>query len=72
MHDGDPASAPAPAPVLPQAPSVQPPGGLPPDTPGLTEPIAVPKMNDLYFARTQAVNDRLEAEARGWTGVFSH
>lgn len=47
------------------------PGALPSDTPGPTDPLSVTRLNELYMLQEQAVSDRLEAEGRGWDGVFA-
>lgn len=52
-------------------PGQGPPGALPPDTPGPTESIPVYRMNDMYMQQKQGVNDRLEADGRGYDSVFA-
>ncbi len=54
-----------------QAPPQGPPGAFPPGAPGPTDPIPVHQLNEMYVQRQQGVNDRLEADSRGYDTVFS-
>lgn len=47
------------------------PGALSTDAPGVTEPIPVNRVNEMYMSQRQAVSDRLEADSRGYHSVFS-
>ncbi len=47
------------------------PGAFSPDMPGPTEPIPVSRMNEMYMQQKQSVNDRLEADGRGYDSVFA-
>jgi len=58
---------PMPAQGLPHGP----PGALSSDMPGPTEPIPVNRMNEMYMQQKQSVNDRLEADGRGYDSVFA-
>ncbi|KAI9871568.1 MAG: hypothetical protein M1830_002736 [Pleopsidium flavum] len=60
-----------PPPMPGQGPPQGPPGALSPDTPGPTESIPVHRMNDMYMQQKQGVNDRLEADGRGYDSVFA-
>ena len=48
-----------------------PPGALSPDQPGPTEALPVDRMNEMYLQQRQDVNNRLEADGRGFDSVFS-
>ncbi len=54
-----------------QGPPLGPPGARSPGEPGPIEPMSVNRMNEVYMQQNQAVNDRLEADARGYDSVFS-
>ena len=54
-----------------QAPPQGPPGALPPGAPGPAEAIPVNQLNEMYMQQQQSVNDRLEADSRGYDTVFS-
>lgn len=47
------------------------PGARPPGTVGPLDAIPVTRMNEMYMQHTQAVSDRLEADARGYDSVFA-
>lgn len=59
----------------PPMPGQGPPQGLPGATPqgvaGPLEAVPVNRMNELYLQQVQSVNDRLEADSRGYDSVFS-
>ena len=42
-----------------------------PSAPGPTEAMSVNRINELYMQQRQGVNDRLEADGRGFDSVFS-
>ena len=46
------------------------PGAPPADLPGPLEPMSVEMMNEVAASERQARHDRMEAESRGWDGVF--
>ena len=54
-----------------QGPPQGPPGALSPGAPGPTDPMAINQMNEMYMQQRQGVNDRLEADSRGYDTVFS-
>ncbi|KAL2042153.1 hypothetical protein N7G274_005341 [Stereocaulon virgatum] len=54
-----------------QVPPQGPPGALPPGAPGPTDPMAINHMNEMYMQQRQDVNNRLEADSRGYETVFS-
>ena len=54
-----------------QGPPQGPPGALSPGVPGPTDPMAMNQINDMYMQQRQGVNDRLEADSRGYDTVFS-
>ncbi|KAI9817244.1 MAG: hypothetical protein M1827_001357 [Pycnora praestabilis] len=58
---------PGPGSMPPQGP----PGAMGPDMPGPIESIPVDRMNEMYMQQNQAVNDRLEADGRGYDSVFA-
>lgn len=59
-------------PVMPgQGPPLGPPGALGPHTPGPTDAVPVNRMNEMYLQQKQSVDDRLEADSRGYDSVFS-
>lgn len=59
-------------PAMPgQGPPLGPPGALGPDHPGPTDAVPVNRMNELYMQQKQNVDDRLEADGRGYDSVFS-
>ena len=60
-----------PPPMPGQGPPQGPPGAFGPDTPGQTEAIPVSRMNEMYMQQRQTVDDRLEADSRGYDSVFS-
>ncbi len=60
-----------PPPMPGQGPPHGPPGALSTDTPGPIEAIPVRRMNDMYMHQKQGVNDRLEADGRGYDSVFA-
>lgn len=59
----------------PPMPGHGPPQGLPgarsPGAPGPIDALSVNRMNEIYMQQNQSVNDRLEADARGYDSVFS-
>lgn len=48
-----------------------PPGSIPSSIPGPLEPISVERMNELYGIQKQALDNRLEAEGRGYDSIFA-
>ena len=60
-----------PPPMPGQGPPLGPPGALSPDMPGPTESIPVHRINEMYMQQKQSVNDRLEADGRGYDSVFA-
>lgn len=60
-----------PPPMPGQGPPQGPPGAMSPDTPGPTESMPIHRMNEMYIQQKQGVNDRLEADGRGYDSVFS-
>ncbi len=42
-----------------------------PGEPGPIDPVPVNRMNEMFMQQHQAIDDRLEAEARGYDSVFS-
>jgi RNA recognition motif-containing protein len=59
-------------PQLPGAmPASGPPGSLPADVPDPTDPVPVPRMNEMYLGSKDAMMSRLEADGRGYNGVFA-
>ena len=47
-----------------------PPGALSPDMPGPTEPLSIARINEHYHNQRQAIDNRVEAEHRGYETVF--
>ncbi|KAI9798622.1 MAG: hypothetical protein M1825_005046 [Sarcosagium campestre] len=47
------------------------PGAMPLDAPGPTDAVPVKRLNEMYTSHKQGVSDRLEADGRGYTSVFS-
>jgi len=46
--------------------------GVPnPDMPGMLEPLSVELINERDASDRQARKDRLEAESRGWDGIYA-
>ena len=54
-----------------QGPPPGPPGARSPGEPGPIEPMSVNRMNEMYMQQNQAMEDRLEADSRGYDSVFS-
>ena len=54
-----------------QGPPAGLPGALSHDTPGPTDPVTVSRLNEMYMQQKQSVDNRLEAESRGYDSVFS-
>jgi hypothetical protein len=47
------------------------PGALPEGTPGPADAVSVQRMNEIYLDGRQSVANRLEADGRGFAGVFA-
>lgn len=60
-----------PPPMPGQGPPQGLPGANPPNVAGPLEAVPVNRMNEMYLQQVQSVNDRLEAESRGYDSVFS-
>ncbi|KAI9835466.1 MAG: hypothetical protein M1819_002384 [Sarea resinae] len=58
-------------PPMPGSMPQGPPGSYPPDAPGPADPMAVQNINEMYMAQNQGVNDRLEADSKGYDSVFA-